>query len=165
MKRAMVNNWTWFSCLRLHSPSCQSVFSNESPPSFFWREGALLPRVTLHVLPYRIWTVWKTFSSTLPTCCSNCEPVPWLLATTTSFVSAYPPYLACFPSRSVAWLPFVYALACWHFTNYLALNIRYGGCGRADKPGALFSDLHKKGTPMEDLYRMVQHAGNVLPRL
>lgn len=28
-----------------------------------------------------------------------------------------------------------------------------------------FSDLHKKGTPMEDLYRMVQHAGNVLPRL
>ena len=28
-----------------------------------------------------------------------------------------------------------------------------------------FSDVHKKGTPMEDLYRMVQHAGNVLPRL
>ena len=28
-----------------------------------------------------------------------------------------------------------------------------------------FPDLHKKGTPMEDLYRMVQHAGNVLPRL
>lgn len=28
-----------------------------------------------------------------------------------------------------------------------------------------FSDMHRKGTPMEDLYRMVQHAGNVLPRL
>jgi vacuolar protein sorting-associated protein 35 len=28
-----------------------------------------------------------------------------------------------------------------------------------------FADMHRKGTPMEDLYRMVQHAGNVLPRL
>ena len=148
MKRAMVNNWNRFFCIRLHSPCANSFFHMNLHLHFF--EGRGRYYLTWHCVfcligfgqferrsSARCQHVVRTVNQCLESSHLPALSVPthliWLV-----FLLA---------SRSVAWLPFVYALAYWHFTNYLALNIRHGGCGRADTPGAFFPGPAQEGNP------------------
>lgn len=158
-------------CL-LHASCSGTLISNSDPKlhsyKFFYPMilNPNSPRSCRFFNSLRTRTISETLSNTRPWCCLSSEPRGFRLTNTTISVTFHIYFLPKCSSKhwfnSIWWSNFWFGRLTFHFmVDFIDMR----AFDELRKLEMFFKDESRHGVSIVDLYELVQHAGNILPRL